>query len=228
MLAGFPIAVQHHVLGTRALPQPPLCDLLPADYLTSLKRTDSRVRFAEEHSGPSGSGATVKMNGDANGGTHSDDDSDGKEDKEGKEEVPAAPVKKSNLHAPYPAHLPLSLLRLMEAYVGGFAQLPREQGGWTPLQTQRAIDAIRGLNEALTEAESIYNSELPVRMPRLTTAPDPVVSLTLCAYLFVLSILCLVALYMPPMVSIVAFTVMAAAFPPLFSRATTGPNPLCE
>lgn len=169
LLAGFPIALQHHLLGTRALPQPPLCDLLPADYLSSLKRTESRVRFAEEHSGPSGSGNPIaksaKPNGDANtngaapgAATHSDEESDGKEEA-GKEEAPA-PVKKSNLHAPYPAHLPLSLLRLLEAYVAGFAQRPVEKGGWTPLQTERAIDAIKGLNAALTEAESIYNGEL--------------------------------------------------------------------
>lgn len=164
LLAGFPIALQHHLLGTRALPQPPLCDLLPADYLTSLKRTESRVRFAEEHSGPSGSGNPIGKNAKANGdatangavagaATHSDEESDGKE------EAPA-PVKKSNLHAPYPAHLPLSLLRLLEAYVAGFSQRSAEKGGWTPLQTQRALDAIKGLNAALTEAESIYNGEL--------------------------------------------------------------------
>lgn len=239
LLAGFPIALQHHLLGTRALPQPPLCDLLPADYLSSLKRTDSRVRFAEEHSGPSGSGNPIgkstKPNGDANTNgaapgtvTHSDEESDGKEEPTGKEEAPA-PVKKSNLHAPYPAHLPLSLLRLLEAYVAGFSQRPAEKGGWTPLQTERAIDAIKGLNAALTEAESIYNGEfhLPL-IVKLTAAPDPVVSLTLCAYLFVLSILCFIALYMPPLVSLMTFGLIAAAFPPAFSRATTGPSPSCE
>lgn len=65
-------------------------------------------------------------------------------------------------------------------------------------------------------------------MAKLTSAPDPVVSLTLCAYLFVLSILCFVALYMPPLVSLMTFGLIAAAFPPAFSRATTGPSPSCE
>jgi len=37
------------------LPQPPLVDILPPPYLSSLKRTEARVRFAELHSGPSGS-----------------------------------------------------------------------------------------------------------------------------------------------------------------------------
>lgn len=53
-------------------------------------------------------------------------------------------------------------------------------------------------------------------------------SLTLCAYLFVLSILCFIALYMPPLVSLMTFGLIAAAFPPAFSRATTGPSPSCE
>lgn len=46
---------RHHLHGSRPLPQPPLCDLLPPSYLSSLKRTEARVRFAESHAGPSGS-----------------------------------------------------------------------------------------------------------------------------------------------------------------------------
>ncbi|WWC90090.1 uncharacterized protein L201_005023 [Kwoniella dendrophila CBS 6074] len=57
LLVGFAFALQHHLHGTRPLPQPPLCDLLPSAYLASLKRTDARVRFAESHAGPSGSGS---------------------------------------------------------------------------------------------------------------------------------------------------------------------------
>ncbi|WVQ70153.1 uncharacterized protein L199_008378 [Kwoniella botswanensis] len=53
LLVGFAFALQHHLHGTRPLPQPPLCDLLPQAYLSSLKRTDARVRFAESHAGPS-------------------------------------------------------------------------------------------------------------------------------------------------------------------------------
>nr|XP_019042745.1 hypothetical protein I302_08452 [Kwoniella bestiolae CBS 10118]OCF21675.1 hypothetical protein I302_08452 [Kwoniella bestiolae CBS 10118] len=55
LLVGFAFALQHHLHGTRPLPQAPLCDLLPISYLSSLKRTDARVRFAESHAGPSGS-----------------------------------------------------------------------------------------------------------------------------------------------------------------------------
>ncbi|WVQ71604.1 hypothetical protein IAR50_001144 [Cryptococcus sp. DSM 104548] len=54
LLVGFAFALQHHLHGTRPLPQPPLCDLLPPAYLSSLKRTDARVRFADAHEGPSG------------------------------------------------------------------------------------------------------------------------------------------------------------------------------
>ncbi|KAK4688651.1 ion channel-forming bestrophin family protein, partial [Tremellales sp. Uapishka_1] len=57
LLVGFAFALQHHLHETRPLPQPPLCDLLPQPYLSSLKRTEARVRFAEAHAGPSGSGS---------------------------------------------------------------------------------------------------------------------------------------------------------------------------
>lgn len=45
---------RHHLQGSRPLPQPPLCDLLPPAYLSSLKRTEARVRFADDLAGPSG------------------------------------------------------------------------------------------------------------------------------------------------------------------------------
>ncbi|KIR32409.1 hypothetical protein I352_05236 [Cryptococcus deuterogattii MMRL2647] len=55
LLVSFAFALQHNLQGTRPLPQAPLCDLLPSGYLSSLKRTEARVRFAESHAGPSGS-----------------------------------------------------------------------------------------------------------------------------------------------------------------------------
>ncbi|OXM81229.1 hypothetical protein C364_01092 [Cryptococcus neoformans Bt63] len=55
LLVSFAFALQHNLQGTRPLPQAPLCDLLPSGYLSSLKRTEARVRFAEDHAGPSGS-----------------------------------------------------------------------------------------------------------------------------------------------------------------------------
>jgi hypothetical protein len=154
VLASFPVALHHHIIGIRALPHPPLIDLLPAGYLSSLKRTDARVRFAASHAGPSGSGSprTVK-NGTANGTEKdgSDDDSDSG--------AGARPAKKSNLQTPYPANLPLSLLRLMEAYILGLGGLPAERGGWTAVQTERALDVVKGLNVQLSIAEGVYDGE---------------------------------------------------------------------
>ncbi|WVF72257.1 hypothetical protein IAT40_007069 [Kwoniella sp. CBS 6097] len=60
LMVGFAFALQHHLHGTRPLPQPPLCDLLPTGYLSSLKRTEARVRFAEAHAGPSNPSPSAK------------------------------------------------------------------------------------------------------------------------------------------------------------------------
>lgn len=47
-------SIRHHLHGTRPLPQPPLSDLLPPAYLSSLRRTEARVRFVQdpESNGP--------------------------------------------------------------------------------------------------------------------------------------------------------------------------------
>jgi len=151
ILAAFPITLQHHLLGTRALPHAPLSDLLPPEYLTSLKRTEARVRFAAAHAGPSGSGSPQKpIDGSrlhANGGkvAASEDEPD----------ADVATPKKSNLHAGYPSNLPVSLLRLLEAYIIGFSELPADRG-WSPLQSTRAFKVVKGLNATLSEAESVY------------------------------------------------------------------------
>lgn len=180
MLASFPVALQHHLLGTRALPHPPLCDLLPAGYLTSLKRTEARVRFAAVHAGPSGSGSPQKptidgarlhanglsssspngngtSNGNGNGKAPNSDDEGGDDDKS--LVAPLTPSKKSNLHTPHPSNMPLALLRLLEAYIMGFVELPTDRGGWTALQGNRALDVVKGLNACLSEAEGVYAGE---------------------------------------------------------------------
>ncbi|TXT12760.1 uncharacterized protein COLE_03170 [Cutaneotrichosporon oleaginosum] len=162
VLASFPVALHHHIIGLRALPHPPLIDLLPAGYLSSLKRTDARVRFAASHAGPSGSGSPhTAKNGIANGVEKdgSDDESDGG--------LGARPAKKSNLQTPYPANLPLSLLRLMEAYILGLGGLPAERGGWTAVQTERALDVVKGLNVQLSIAEGVYDEPPPLIDVRL-------------------------------------------------------------
>lgn len=52
---------RHHLEGTRPLPQPPLCDLLPPAYLSSLKRTEARVRFADTLSSSSSSSSDLPL-----------------------------------------------------------------------------------------------------------------------------------------------------------------------
>ncbi|BEJ14397.1 hypothetical protein CspHIS471_0401640 [Cutaneotrichosporon sp. HIS471] len=161
VLASFPVALHHHIIGIRALPHPPLIDLLPTGYLSSLKRTDARVRFAANHAGPSGSGSPrTAKNGLANGNEKegSDDESDSGSTR---------PAKKSNLQTPYPANLPLSLLRLMEAYILGLGGLPAERGGWTAVQTERALDVVKGLNVQLSIAEGVYDEPPPLIDVRL-------------------------------------------------------------
>ncbi|GMK58628.1 hypothetical protein CspeluHIS016_0600700 [Cutaneotrichosporon spelunceum] len=161
VLASFPVALHHHIIGIRALPHPPLIDLLPPGYLSSLKRTDARVRFAASHAGPSGSGSPhTAKNGLANGSEKegSDDESDNGSTR---------PAKKSNLQTPYPANLPLSLLRLMEAYILGLGGLPAERGGWTALQAERALDVVKGLNEQLAIVEGVYDEPPPLIDVRL-------------------------------------------------------------
>lgn len=181
VLASFPVALHHYIIGIRALPHPPLIDLLPAGYLSSLKRTDARVRFAVSHAGPSGSGSPHAVkNGLANG-----TEKDGSED-ESDAGTGARPAKKSNLQTPYPANLPLSLLRLMEAYILGLGGLPAERGGWTAVQTERALDVVKGLNVQLSIAEGVYDGGCHSRRSivplcvTLTPEPPPLIGVRLC------------------------------------------------
>jgi putative membrane protein len=229
------------------LPQPPLCDLLPLSYLSSLKRTEARVRFAENHAGPSGStsilglseagptsptleasrpglrrrspGPPTKEEREAAGeaddeweiqslrtkaeeavaklaeavslGGASDptgldaelrqqlsqlnvprDISSGEEDgapgqgmkgvagealSPGKNSTPSKG--KSNLYSPYPANLPLALLKLMEVYVCGLAEVPAERGGWSEAKRERALGFVKSLSGSLGEAERLCASE---------------------------------------------------------------------
>ncbi|GFZ46177.1 hypothetical protein JCM24511_04424 [Saitozyma sp. JCM 24511] len=250
LLVGFAFALQHHLHGSRPLPQPPLCDLLPLSYLSSLKRTEARVRFAENHAGPSGStsilglseagptsptletsrpglrrrstGPPTKEEREAAGeaddeweiqslrtkaeeavaklaeavslGGASDptgldaelrqqlsqlnvprDISSGEEDgtpgqgvkgvagealSPGKNSTPSKG--KSNLYSPYPANLPLALLKLMEVYVCGLAEVPAERGGWSEAKRERALGFIKSLSGSLGEAERLCANPPPL------------------------------------------------------------------
>ena len=67
---------------------------------------------------------------------------------------------KSNLHAPHPPNLPLTLLRLMEAYALGLAEVSAERGGWSEAKRERMLGTVKGLAVHLGEAERLSASIL--------------------------------------------------------------------
>ncbi|EIW69644.1 hypothetical protein TREMEDRAFT_68797 [Tremella mesenterica DSM 1558] len=271
LLVGFSFALQHHLHGTRPLPRPPLSDLLPPPFLSSLKRTEARVRFAEKPLGPSG--ITV-FPSNASGEQSSTDSSlpglrrrstsqrrevDSEDDEwelsnlrdraeeameslahavagksesmdaeltqqvqqlnipEEEKEKKTADIKikgmvnghtatmggtlnkpRSNLHSPV-SNLPLALLRLMEAYVIGMAEVSKERGGWDEAKLERMLVVVKSLTAHLGEAE------------RLQATPPPLpltlhLSHLLLIYLLALpcSLLCVVSGYPVVFITIIA------------------------
>ncbi|WWD15859.1 hypothetical protein CI109_100283 [Kwoniella shandongensis] len=256
LLVGFAFALQHHLHGSRPLPQPPLCDLLPPAYLSSLKRTEARVRFAESHAGPSGSRSLSSIDLPNGTSTMSSSEADtlrpgmrrrstGPPTKEERDSASAGedewdlsnlrdraeeavtklaeavaltagaggldegasnqelrqqlnqlnlPDKqtmsltrdgivvntmsatsagsttttsgsgkpKSNLYLPYPPNLPLALLKLMEAYVIGLAEVAVEKGGWTEAKRERGLGMVKSLSGHLGEAERLSSNPPPL------------------------------------------------------------------
>jgi len=73
---------------------------------------------------------------------------------------------KSNLHAPHPPNLPLALLKLMDAYVLGLAEVPMERGGWSEAKRERALGVTKALAQHMSQAEclsasmSMYSSSM--------------------------------------------------------------------
>jgi putative membrane protein len=68
--------------------------------------------------------------------------------------------KKSNLCAPYPPNMPLALLKLMESYVIGFAEVPKEKGGWAEAKRERGLNLVKSLCGHLGDAERLSSSTL--------------------------------------------------------------------
>jgi putative membrane protein len=66
--------------------------------------------------------------------------------------------KKSNLCAPYPPNMPLALLKLMESYVIGFAEVPKEKGGWAEAKRERGLNLVKSLCGHLGDAERLSSS----------------------------------------------------------------------
>ncbi|OCF36548.1 hypothetical protein I316_01798 [Kwoniella heveanensis BCC8398] len=236
LMVGFAFALQHHLHGTRPLPQPPLCDLLPPGYLSSLKRTEARVRFAEAHAGPSNPLASTpaKSTPSSLSALDSKDEwelsnlrykaeeavtrlaeavassglstSDGGSDLELRQQLSQLNIPrrdqedypqrldigrkglvyrstsyppssasqglgagvgmgmkpKSNLHNPYPSNLPLALLKLMEAYVVGLAEVEVSSGGWSEAKRERGLGIVKALSANLGEAERLSSNPPPL------------------------------------------------------------------
>jgi putative membrane protein len=204
---------RHHLHGTRPLPQPPLSYLLPSAYLSSLRRTEARVRFAETHAPPASPGNVIteeeirpglrrrstgpKPDGDKDGNEEEWELSDLRlkaeeaveklskavanagEDLEFRQQLnqlnlpisessPPRPStskskngerrRKSNLCAPYPPNMPLALLKLMESYVIGLAEVPKEKGGWAEAKRERGLTLVKSLSSHLGDAERLSSS----------------------------------------------------------------------
>ena len=208
---------RHHLHATRPLPQPPLSDLLPSAYLSSLRRTEARVRFAESHAPPTipenakteegsrpglrrrSTGPKPEANGDGNGDEDERELSDLRtkaeeaveklskavanagQDLEFRQQIdqlnlpipessPPRPStsaskngerrRKSNLCAPYPPNMPLALLKLLESYVIGLAEVPKEKGGWAEAKRERGLNLVKSLSGHLGDAERLSSSTL--------------------------------------------------------------------
>jgi hypothetical protein len=203
---------RHHLHGTRPLPQPPLSYLLPSAYLSSLRRTEARVRFAESHAPPASIDKVITEEGVRPGlrrrSTGPKPDGGGNEEEwvlsdlrlkaeEAVENVSKAvantgedlefrqqldqlnlPIpesspprpsttkmerrRKSNLCAPYPPNMPLALLKLMESYVIGLAEVPNEKGGWAEAKRERGLNLVKSLSSHLGDAERLSSSTFPL------------------------------------------------------------------
>jgi len=69
--------------------------------------------------------------------------------------------RKSNLCAPYPPNMPLALLKLMESYVIGLAEVPKEKGGWAEAKRERGLNLVKSLSGHLGDAERLSSSTSP-------------------------------------------------------------------
>lgn len=54
--------------------------------------------------------------------------------------------------------MPLAILKLMEAYVVGLADVPKEQGGWAEAKRERGLTLIKSLSAHLGDAERLSSS----------------------------------------------------------------------
>ena len=79
---------------------------------------------------------------------------------------PTPSKQKSNLHSPSPANMPLALLRLMEAYIIGLAEVEPDRGGWPDAKRERALAIVKELSASLGDAERLASSGYQWRISR--------------------------------------------------------------
>ena len=56
--------------------------------------------------------------------------------------------------------MPLALLKLMESYVIGLAEVPKEKGGWAEAKRERGLNLVKSLSGHLGDAERLSSSTL--------------------------------------------------------------------
>jgi hypothetical protein len=66
---------------------------------------------------------------------------------------------KSNLANPTPPNLPLAILKMLEAYIVGLADVSSARGGWSEPKRDRALAVVKSLSEHLGEAERLASSK---------------------------------------------------------------------
>jgi hypothetical protein len=66
---------------------------------------------------------------------------------------------KSNLAIPNPPNLPLAMLKLMDSYVIGLAEVDAAKGGWAEAKRERMLGVVKALGAHLGDAERLRHSE---------------------------------------------------------------------
>ncbi|CDZ97725.1 Bestrophin/UPF0187 [Phaffia rhodozyma] len=153
LIVAFPIALKHHLRGEKGVSYPDLEGLLPQAYISSLRRTDAPVRFAPHPiikqipSLPSSSSLYELPVVPPSPSSLSPSSSS-----------PMVRRLSSALSVPGPSNLPLSILRLIHAYLDGLAK----EGVLKPGVAEGTGGLVDGLTRALGGAERIRDTHVPL------------------------------------------------------------------
>jgi hypothetical protein len=63
------------------------------------------------------------------------------------------------------------MLKLMEAYIVGLADIPADQGGWSEAKRERALGVVRSLAGSLGQAERLASSMFATFLSMFNVAP---------------------------------------------------------